>query len=305
MSNGLHFKRLSALGYVLVRGLRGMTQSFHIQALAVGTMAVCMLLLGTAVLLWTNARGIARDWGIDVPVTVYMVDGAEPEHTAALEHKLARIDEVDRVVRVTPQDAMDRLVHGLGGQESLLEGIDPETLPASLEIHLRPTVEPEFGRRLGEKLQAHDDVEEVAVVGPWAQQARNMLDTLRMLSLGVGLLVSIACMAIVWSTIRLGVFARRAEIHIFRLVGGTHAFVRGPFVVEGLLQGAIGAALALSLLAAGFDVIRPHLQQGLAMIFAAGGLRFFTPMEIAVGVGFGALVGFLGARAAVSRYVEV
>lgn len=115
MSDGPRRAPMSALTYVLGRGLRGMTQSFHIQALAVGTMAVCMLLLGTTVLLWHNANGITREWGIDVPITVYMVDDADPQQVTTLERKLHRIEEIARVERVTPQAAMERLSRGLGG----------------------------------------------------------------------------------------------------------------------------------------------------------------------------------------------
>ena len=64
-----------------------------------------------------------------------------------------------------------------------------------------------------------------------------MLATLGDLALGAAALVAFACMAIVWSTIRLAVYARRDEIHILRLVGGTARFVRGPFIVEGCCKG--------------------------------------------------------------------
>ena len=305
MSLEVRPRRLAAVGYVLVRGLRGMGQSLHVQALATLTMAVCMLLLGTTVLLWENARGITRDWGVDVPMTVYVQEGAPAEEVAALSRRLARLPGVDRVVRVSPQDAMDRLIHGLGGQESLLDGIDPETLPESLEVHLADDTPPKVGAALAARLSELDAVDEVAVVGPWAQKVQDLLATLRTLALGVGAMVTLACTAIVWSTIRLGVFARRAEIHILRLVGGTHAFVRGPFVVEGLVQGLVGAALALATLYAGFDMLRPHLEQGLSLVFAAGSLRFFSPAQVAAGLGLGAAIGTLGARAAVARYVEV
>ena len=80
-------------------------------------------------------------------------------------------------------------------------------------------------------------------------------------AIGVAALVSLACLAIVWSTIRLGVFARRAELDILRLVGGTTRFVRAPFVVEGVLQGVLGTALALAGLA-----VQPNIDQMVAMM---------------------------------------
>lgn len=297
--------RFSSVTYVLGRGLRGMSQSPLVQLIAIATMAVCMLMLGTALLIFQNTRAIAVDWGVDVPVTVYMVEGTPSHEATQLAQRLRSMPEVDYVVRVGPDQALERLERGLGGNANVLEGIDAEALPDSLEIHLAEEIDPQFASALAERLTEHEGVEEVAVLGPWVQQANDLLATLRQLALGVGLLVSFACMAIVWSTIRLGVFARRAEIEIFRLVGGTPGFVRAPFLVEGMVQGALGSAVAMSMLWIAFDVLRPHLEHGLSLVFAAGSIHFFSPLEVVFGLAFGALLGVLGSRAAVARYVEV
>jgi cell division transport system permease protein len=281
-----------------------MGQAPMVQLLAVSTTAVCMLLLGTVMLIWTNARTVADAWGIDVPVTVYLRDGVQTEDAQDLATRIATLPEVDRVDTIPPEIAMRRLADGLGGDESLLQGIDPEILPASLEVRLRPDTGGAFASALADKMEDFEEVEEVAVAGDWVSQAQQMLETLGDLALGAAMLVGLACMAIVWSTIRLAVYARRAEIQILRLVGGTGRFVRGPFIVEGCLQGALGAAMALGLLYVGFDHLRPFLEGGLSLLFAAGALRFFTPLEIGIGVAFGAMVGLLGSRAATGRYVE-
>lgn len=292
------------LGYVLARGIRGMAQSPLVQLLAVGTMAVCLLLVGTAMLIWLNVAEVADDWGIEVPITVYMTDQAQPGEAAALAEKLAGLPEVRTVEHVTPEDALIRLEVGLGGQESLLEGIDPETLPESLEITLLDRVEPGFTEALVGRLAQDDAVDEVATLGPWAGQARELVSTLRDVALGVGLLVGVACVAIVWSTIRLGVFARREELEILRLVGGTRSFVRGPFLFEGFVQGALAATLALVLLYLGYDLLRPFLEGGLSLVFAAGAIQFFSPVQTGLAIAAAGLLGILGSRAAVARYVE-
>lgn len=291
--------------YVLGRGLRGMGQSPLVQLIAIGTMAVCMLMLGTALLIFQNTRAIAVEWGVDVPVTVYMADGTPSHEADVLASKLRDLPEVDHVVHVGPEQALERLDRGLGENASVLEGIDAAALPDSLEVHLGPGVDPEFGSALAGRLEEFENVEEVAVLGPWVAQANDLIATTRTLAIGVGLLVSFACMAIVWSTIRLGVFARRTEIELLRLVGGTPGFVRAPFLVEGMVQGALGSALALTMLAVAFDVLRPHLEQGLALVFAAGSINFFDPSQIVLGLAFGAALGVLGSRAAVARYVAV
>lgn len=294
-----------SLTYVVTRGVRGMAQAPAVQLLAVGTMAVCMLLLGLVMLVWSNAQGMVRAWGLDVPVTVYLVDGVEPGQVDAVAQRLGSLPEIATIEHVTAEQAMQRLSDGLGADGSMLDGLDPKVLPQSLEIGLAPGTDPDFGHVLAERLSELPVVDEVAVVGAWAGRAHDLLETVERLALGAGMLVGLACMAIVWSTIRLGVYARRAEIQILRLVGGTARFVHGPFVFEGMVQGALGASLALGLLWLGFDAVHPFLERGLSMVFAAGALHFFEPVELGVGVAFGAGLGLVGSRAAVAHYAEV
>jgi cell division protein FtsX len=295
---------INSMFYALGRGLRGMAQSPLVQLLAIGTMAVCMLLLATTLLLFQNARAIAAGWGIDVPVTVYMQQDIDPASVEALRDKLAALPEVEAAERITPAQALARLDEGVGDHPELLAGIDASALPDSIELQLVAGVEPGFADALASRVQAMDGVDEVAVLGPWVQQAEAMLDTFEWLAIGVGALVSLACLAIVWSTIRLGVFARRAELDILRLVGGTTRFVRAPFVVEGVLQGVLGTALALVGLWLAFELIRPFVEQGMALVFAAGSIRFFQPLELGLAIAFGGLLGLLGSRAAVAGHAE-
>lgn len=304
MMDGL-LRRLSALAYITARGFRGMRQSPLVQLIAVGTMAVCMLMLGTVTLVFSNAQAVTQEWGVDVPLTVYMVEGIEEGESQKLVRRLNALPEVERAERITPEVALTRLEHGLGGHGGALEGIDAEALPDSIELYLRSDTDPAFAPRLAERLEAFEEVEEVALLGAWVEQAESLLSTLRNLAGGIGLLVGLACMAIVWSTIRLGVFARRSELEILRLVGGTHRFVRGPFVVEGIIQGVVGTGLAVFVLWFAFDFLRPFLEDGLSMVFAAGAIHFFTPVQIGAALAFGAGVGYLGSRAAVARYVQV
>lgn len=286
------------------RGFQGMRENPKVQLLAVTTTAVCMLLLGGVMLVWVNVQSVVMHWGIDVPLTVYLRDDVLPEEIDPWVARLASLPEIDRLERVAPEAAMQRLVEGLGDEPDLLEGITPELLPASIEVFLVPDTDAAFVDALAQRLREHPAVEDVALAGAWAQRATLLLDTLTRLVLGVAAAVVLASVAILWSTIRLAVYARRSEIHISRLVGGTASFVRAPFLVEGACQGALGAGLALGLLQLGFDALQPYLREGLAFAFAAGSLRFFTEAELVLGIMFGAGLGLLGSRAATGRYIE-
>lgn len=292
-----------SIRYVTQRGVRGMAQAPLVQLLAVATIAVCMLLLATVLLVWQNARSIADGWGVDVPVTAYLVDDVKPAAVAALAGRIAALPQVERVDIITPKLALERLVEGLGEDPTLTAGLEAAVLPTSLEV-IMPPAEAATAQGLAAALAGEPEVDEVVAAGAWVARSQALLETLRSIALGAAALVGFACLTIVWSTIRLAVYARRAEIQILRLVGGTPSFVHGPFVVEGFVQGALGAAMAVGLLYLGFDAVEPLLADAFALAFAAGGLRFLAPVECVAVVGFGAALGVLGSRAAVARYVE-
>ena len=199
-------RSLTALGYVVARGVRGMGQTPLVQMIAVSTMAVCLLLLGAVVLVWSNANGVVRGWGVDVPITAYLDDDATELDVQDLTTRVETLPEVEAAVHVSSEESLERLAEGLGSDdEGLLEGIDADVLPASLEIYLQPDTPVGFGPALAERVRDDDGVSEVAVAGAWVGQVHSMLDTLQLLAIGAGILVSFACMAVVWSTIRLGV----------------------------------------------------------------------------------------------------
>jgi cell division protein FtsX len=279
-----------------------MVQAPLAQLQSIATISICMLLLAVVALGWNNARSIVTGWGVDVPVAVYLVDDVAEADIEALRLDVLSRPGVVRAVTVTPEASMERLARGLGEDATWIEGIDPELLPASIEVHLDDMTDPSRAEQLAASLESLAIVDEVALAGVWVGQVDALVETLERVALGVACGVALACLAIVWSTIRLSVHARRTEIEILSLVGGTPRFVRGPFVVAGIVQGAAGAALALGMLHLGWNAIEPHLAGGLSLVFAAGSLRFFDPHEIALGVSFGALVGLLGSRAAVARH---
>ena len=297
--------QLRAVRFVFVRGLRGMRQSPLVQTVAVLTMSVCMLLVGLLSLALINAEGVIEGWGVDIPITVYLEEAADEEDAAGLAQHLDSLPEVVRATHVPPDEAMKRLQDGLGTEASVLEGVEVHMFPRSVEVELAETVTPAFADALARRLRKVRGVEEVAVLGVWAEAIESGVRTMTQIAVGLFLLVSVACVSIVWSTIRLAVFARRSEVEILRLVGGTRRFVRAPFVIEGGLQGALGAALAVTLLALSYQALLPHLEQGLSLLFAGGALRFFSAGEICFALALGAALGIVGARMAVARYVEV
>lgn len=288
------------------RGVAGARRNPLIQLVAVGTIALSLVLVGTVQLAASNVARLASGWGADVQMTVFLEDGIAPDRALQIAAALKKLPGVDGVRSVEPKEAYQRMRRSLGARGDLLDGVEETFLPASIEVALKPGVadviraHPAF-----EKLRHTAGVEDVELMGDWVARLRAVETLLREAGIAVGLLVLCACLYIVASTIRLGVFARRDEIEILKLVGATDGFVKAPFLVEGALQGALGTVCAVGLLYGLYRLAQPRLESLLGGVLAAGPVTFFRPMELLVGVAFGTLLGLCGASIALGRYVKV
>jgi cell division transport system permease protein len=219
---------------------------------------------------------------------------------------LGKLPGVTGVRSVGTHEAWLRLQRSLGGRAELLQGVEEGFLPASSEVTLKPGVaevlraHPAF-----EKLRHTAGVEDVELMGDWSGRLRALEHLLSSAGWAVAALVFCACLYIVGSTIRLGVFARRDEIEIWKLVGATNGFVKAPFLVEGGLQGALGTGVAVLLLYGLYRLASPRLEAVLGSWLAAGPLGFFTPGQLVMALACGTLLGLCGSALALGRYVKV
>jgi cell division transport system permease protein len=292
--------------HALGAAVAGARRNPLIQTVAIGTIALSLLLVGAVELVAFNVARLSAGWSRGVQMNVYLEDGVGAPRVRQIAAALAKLPGSERVRTVEPHEAWERLRRSLGGRGDLLDGVEEGFLPASIEVDLKPGVaqvlraHPAF-----EKLQRTAGVEEVELSDDWAARLAAVERALASLGLGVALLVACACLYIVASTIRLGVFARRDEIEILKLVGATDAFVKAPFLVEGALQGALGTALAGGLLYGLFRLASPRVDAALADLVAAAPLGFFEPSIWAAALGAGALLGLCGSALALGRYVRV
>jgi cell division transport system permease protein len=179
-----------------------------------------------------------------------------------------------------------------------------EAFPASLEINVAPDMpDPELADIVSKmkQLPAVDDVETYQA---WTERLARLVRGGVAASALLAIVVLGAVLAVVGSTMRLALQRRRTEVEVLKLVGATDSFVRMPFVVEGSLQGAFGAAGAIALLAVLFLLVRGRLDVELAAL--VGVEPTFLPWQVAAGmVALGAVLGAAAALASVRKLVEV
>ena len=284
------------------RALRGLAASPVTSAVAAGTIALCLLLAGAFALLLVNMERVLSHFGEEVRISAYLSDALSSDEQAALAGRVQQLPGVESVASVSKQAALERFRASPFGRASLLDGLDENPLPASIEIVLVPEQRSGAGvDALVARLADLPGIEELGYGHEWVEGYARAVRLVRGIALSLGVVLALATLLIVSNTIRLAVYSRRDEIEILALVGGGRVFVATPFLLEGLLEGAAGGALALALLALAFHGATAGFGDGFELLLGSTPPVFFGPAEAFGLVGGGALLGALGSAAAVLR----
>lgn len=294
-----HLALLEAMGRSSLRGLAATPVT---TAVAVGTLAVTLTLVGAFALLVTNMERLLERFGEDIRVSAYLEAGLPEAEARALAERVRTAPGVQEVELVTETQALERFREGLFGRPSLLEGLEGSPLPASLEVTLVPERRDAAGVAvLAEALDGLPGIEELGTGGDWVESYARAVGLVRAVAAAIGAVLAFATLLVVSGTIRLAVYARRDEIEILRLVGGSRIYVTLPFLAEGVLQGVVGGLLALALLGFGFALFGARAGDGLELLLGHVRPVFLGLREAALLVGVGAGLGALGSALALLR----
>lgn len=290
--------KLSYFGRTAYHGLRASPVT---STVAVAIIGISLVLVGAFVLLIANMEELLDRFGQDLHVTAYLEAGLSEDRRRELIGIFETVEGVESVRIVSEAEALERFQAGVGRGEALLEGLDENPLPASLEITLVPANRSASGmERVVESLNGLPGIEELASGRDWVEGYLRFVALVRGLGIGLGAILALATLLIVANTIRLGVFARRDELEILSLVGASRLFVNTPFLLEGLVQGAAGGLFALLLLYALFRLVLPGFEFGLEFVMGGISPRFFGGSEALALVFSGAALGLLGSGAALA-----
>jgi cell division transport system permease protein len=294
---------LAQLRYFARSAWLGLRSSPLPSVVSVATIAVSLFLIGVFVLLLTNMSGILERFGREVRLTAYVDDSlVRPEAERALLERVRRTPGVARAEWVSREQALERFRERLGGESALLDGIDENPLPASVEIELAPAQRSAEGlARAAQAVAALDGVAEVSRGHAWVEGYARAVSLVRAGSAVLGAVLGLAALVIVSNTIRLAVYARRDEIEILMLVGAARSFAAVPFLLEGLILGTLGGLLALGLLWLAYALLGGPLEGGLTFLLGHASPRFLDGSTSLWLVAAGAGLGVVGSAAAVAQ----
>jgi cell division transport system permease protein len=297
---------LAKVSYFWRSAAGGLRHSPFVHFIAVTTIAIALFAAGLARTAGRALDGLLASLGGEVEVTVYLAPELAPEQVEALRTKL-QVVSGGQAVLVKPDEALKRLAHELGDLGDALSQLPENPLPPSLELSVAPEQRtPELLEALSTQIRALPGVTGV----DYGREAVERLTAIaRALSFG-GLVafavVLFATIIIVSATLQLAIYARREEIEIQKLVGATDRFVKAPFLIEGLFQGLLGAAVALMGLWTFGRLVGPTLTSLFSFLLGPTAsepmLRPGLALELVVA---GSLLGLVGSFIAVGRFLRV
>jgi cell division transport system permease protein len=291
---------LRALAYFFAEAATSLWRSRLMNALSVGTIAVSLFVLGAFLTLASNLNEVVARWSRKVQVTFYLTAGLEAPVRESLVGRLQDDPAVESVEVITRDQALERFRALFRDLQTLPDDLGENPFPASVEATLRPGREsPEEVQRLVAAFEKAPGVEEVQYDLLWIQRLATAIRLVRGVGALLGGILVLAGVFTISNVIRLTVYARQDELDIMRLVGATRAYVKGPFVVEGLIQGGLGGLISVGLLWAAFRVLA---RDALAASDLLGRAVVFLPLDVCVFIVLGGMaVGVVGSLLSLGR----
>jgi cell division transport system permease protein len=251
-------------------------------------------------LLFDNAAVRLEAFRNDLRVEVYLDRDVPPEQLDRLLAALGNTAGVSRVEYVDRDEALARFGRWFPDLAKVSEDLDDNPLPASIEVYLAGRVGGgEVARTLRERFGGADGVDEIRFDVDWIDRVESLLALARAGGTVVGLATFGVVVFVIASVLRLAVYARRDEIEIMMLVGATPAFVRGPFLFAGVVQGVVASAVALGAVDALRRVLLSYgAREAVALPVLLFGRGLGGPAVASI-CGLGVFVSLLGAWLAV------
>jgi cell division transport system permease protein len=296
------FQFLTKLDYLLRETLRGLQRGGWMNWAAVSTVTVLLFLFGMSLQVSWKLEGLLNQFGSQVEVSVYLDPGAQVDKVKSVVGKLPQVTQVETISK---EQAWASLVQELGISDiaAATEQLEGNPLVDELKVKARHSQDVPI---LAQQLAQLPGVDEVQYMDEVLKRMQQLNQGLGWVSITITTVLSLTAVAVITTTIRLIVMARRREIEIMQLVGATTAWIYLPFILQGIAFGVVGAAIAW--------VLITSLQQFLANLLATGPdfIQFIavgaqpTPIQLLLLplllLSLGSSVGLMGSLFAVRRF---
>jgi cell division transport system permease protein len=270
-----------------------------LSVLSVVAIAFSLFTVGLFGLVALNLRQALRGVEERVEVVAFLFRGTAPEAVTLASQDIAQFPEVGDVTFVSEEQALAQARRELVEFKDAYRDLQVNPLPASLAIGLKEGFrDAAHVAAVAERVKGFAFVEDVRYGRDWVERLDQLRSTSTIVGLLIGAAFALVAIVIIGVTIRLTILQRAREIAVMRVVGASNWFVRGPFLLEGIVKGLLGGVLALVLSYVAYALFRGNGSGPLA------GLVFFQPLHMLALLVFGVALGLLGSLVSVGRHLQ-
>lgn len=298
--------RIRTLFYSLGQGIKNLGRNRMFSLASIGTMTACLFLFGVFYFLLMNLQQMLVETESNVGITVFFDDGAGDDIIEDIGQQILKNEMVERIEYLSAEEAWenykkefltDELAESFGSDNPLADS-------ASYTVY---TTQVEYQKPVAEYLAGIEGVRQVNSSQELADTLQGINRVVSYLSLAIIVILLAVATFLIGITISMGISVRKEEISIMKLIGAADYFIRGPYIVEGILLGVIGSILPLLLLGVLYRKLTEYIMERFygafssfqfvdsATIFAA-----LVPISLLIGLG----IGFLGSYITSSRQLQ-
>lgn len=301
--------RISTIAYILKQGFKNIWNNLRFSLASIATMSACIFLFGLFLSLLMNFRYIVHSAEEGVAVIVYFENGTKQEQIDQIGSQIEKHAEVSNMEYISADEAWEEYkdIYLEGEDEEIAEGFkeNPLANSARYNVYLKNV---EKQSDLVKFIEGLDGVRKVEQ----SKQAADTLSSFNKLIAYVSVIIILILLAVAFflisNTITMGISIRQEEIGIMKLIGATDFFVRSPFVIEGILLGAIGAALPLGALYIMYDKAIGYIVSKFSVL--GNFLQFLDVWTVfqfllPVGIGLGVGIGLFGSIFSIRKHLRV
>ncbi len=301
--------RLSTIGYCFKQGFKNIWRNKLFSLASIATMAACIFMFGIFFCIVQNFQNFVRDAEEGVAVTVFFEEGISEQEILEIGEQLTKRNEVSEVVYVSSEEAWKsyQRIYFKDNPNLADAFLEDNHLAnsANLEIYMKDIAEQQ---NLVDYISSMEHVRKINRSEAVADILTGFNRLVSYVSVAIiGLLLAVAVF-LISNTVAIGISVRKEEIAIMRLIGAKNSFIKAPFLIEGIVIGAVGAALPLSVLYYLYNRLVLYVAMKFAML--TGVMKFIQVNELfrtllPIGMALGMGIGIFGSIFTIQRHLKV
>lgn len=290
---------------ILKQGFQGAWRNRGMGLASIGSITAVLIILGMVLIIILSINNVAIEIKNKFDeIQIFLEDDLKEEQLDKIEETIKMSEGVTSVIYQSKEQALEIMKSDWGDEASLLEGLEDNKLPNSYIIQLKGI---EYADGVAENLKDLEGVEKVKYYKEIIEKLLTMANYIKIAGVIIIVILMFISVFIISNTIKITVTARKREINIMKYVGATNGYIRGPFIIEGIILGLVGAVLSILIVNYGYEYLFKVINKELYVIFT---VYLVAPYELlkdiiimftAIGVG----IGTLGSLVSLKKFLNV